>query len=400
MDIASSPATSTTRRAARSRIRRCDTHTFVSEIFADDLHAQRVLSVANGVVGVIHAAALSIHAIGHGLAQAEGLSSRHAIKQVDRLLSNGGFDVWSLFAPWAEFVLAQRTEIIVALDWTEFDKDDHATIALYLVTTHGRATPLLWKTHRKSELLDNRNAWEDELLGRFREIVPIGIRITLLADRAFGDQLLYESLADMDIDYVIRFRGCIHVESAPADGGKQKPATDWVPANGRPKMLKNARVTHKRTEVPAVVLVHAPRMKEPWCLAASRNDLTSSEVVKLYGRRFTIEETFRDGKDLRFGMGLSSTHIGKTERRDRLLFLGAMAQALLTLLGAASEETGLDRLMKANTVKKRTHSLFRQGIYWYGAIPNMREDRFNLLMNAFGRLVMTHAVFTRALGVI
>jgi hypothetical protein len=165
MDIASSPATSTTRRAARSRIRRCDTHTFVSEIFADDLHAQRVLSVANGVVGVIHAAALSIHAIGHGLAQAEGLSSRHAIKQVDRLLSNGGFDVWSLFAPWAEFVLAQRTEIIVALDWTEFDKDDHATIALYLVTTHGRATPLLWKTHRKSELLDNRNAWEDELLG-------------------------------------------------------------------------------------------------------------------------------------------------------------------------------------------------------------------------------------------
>src|SRR5438045_4677751 len=124
-------------------------------------------------------------------------------------------------------------------------------------------------------------------------------------------------------------------------------------------MLNNARVRHQRSEVPAVVLVHAPRMKEPWCLAASRSDLTSSEVVKLYGRRFTIEETFRDGKDLRFGMGLSSTHIGKTERRDRLLFLGAMAQALLTLLGAASEETGLDKLMKANTVNKSTHALLR-----------------------------------------
>lgn len=400
MDTANHPATSTTRHAARSRIRPCDTHAFVRELLSDDLHAQRVLSIGNGVVGVIHAAALSIHAIGFGLAQAAGLSSKHSIKQVDRLLSNGGFDVWALFAPWVEFVLACRTEIIVALDWTEFDKDDHATIALYLVTTHGRATPLLWKTHRKSELLDNRNAWEDELLARFREIVPIGTRITLLADRAFGDQLLYESLADMDIHYVIRFRGCIHVESAPADGMVQKPAADWVSPNGRPKMLKRARVTSKRTEVPAVVVVHAAGMKDAWCLATSRSDLKASEVVKLYGRRFTIEETFRDGKDLRFGMGLSSTHIGNTDRRDRLLFLGAIAQALLTLLGAASEETGLDRTLKANTTKKRTLSLFRQGLHWYGAIPNMRQDQLELLMNAFGRIVRGHAVFTRAMGAI
>ncbi len=31
-------------------------------------------------------------------------------------------------------------------DWTEFDADNQSTIALYLVTKHGRATPLLWKT--------------------------------------------------------------------------------------------------------------------------------------------------------------------------------------------------------------------------------------------------------------
>ena len=32
----------------------------------------------------------------------------------------------------------------MALDWTEFDADGHATIALYLVTRHGRAAPLIW----------------------------------------------------------------------------------------------------------------------------------------------------------------------------------------------------------------------------------------------------------------
>ena len=43
---------------------------------------------------------------------------------------------------------------------------------------------------------------------------------------------------------------------------------------------------------------------ESWCLASSRADLKPSEVVNPYGRRFTIEERFRDIKDWRFGMGV------------------------------------------------------------------------------------------------
>ncbi len=83
--------------------------------------------------------------------------------------------------------------------------------------------------------------------------------------------------------------------------------------------------------------------------------------MKLYGKRFSIEENFRDSKDIHFGMGLSATHIGDTARRDRLLLLSALAVALLTLLGAAGESLGYDRWIKVNTAKKRTHSLFRQG---------------------------------------
>lgn len=42
----------------------------IEQIFEDDLHARRVLSLANGVVGVLDAAVLSIHAIGRGYAHA------------------------------------------------------------------------------------------------------------------------------------------------------------------------------------------------------------------------------------------------------------------------------------------------------------------------------------------
>lgn len=41
--------------------------------------------------------------------------------------------------------------------------------------------------------------------------------------------------------------------------------------------------------------------------------------------------------------------------------LSALACALLTLLGAAGESLGMERDLKANTAKKRTYSLFRQG---------------------------------------
>ena len=61
--------------------------------------------------------------------------------------------------------------------------------------------------------------------------------------------------------------------------------------------------------------------------------------------------------------GLSATNIRSADRRDRLLFISAIAQALLTQLGAAGEACGLDRILKTNTVKTRTMSLFNQGTY-------------------------------------
>jgi hypothetical protein len=369
----------------------------IEQIFEDDLHARRVLSLANGVVGVLDAAVLSIHAIGRGYAHATNHSEKHGVKQTDRMLGNAGIDVWLLFRPWAGFVVGDRKEIVLALDWTEFDADDHATLAGYLITSHGRATPLIWMTVRKSTLEGKRNDYEYRLLERMHECVAADVKITVLADRGFGDQKLYRLLQTLGWDFVIRFRGAIQVESTD---GERKPAAKWLPPSGRATMIRGARVTRTRAEVPAVVVVHAPRMKEAWCLATTLNNVKAADVVKLYGRRFTIEETFRDQKNLRFGLGLSATHIGSADRRDRLLLLAAIAQALLTLLGAAGEECGLDRLMKTNTAKKRTMSLLNQGINLYAAIPRMGVEKLTLLINTYDAVVRRHEIFRSVFGII
>lgn len=80
-----------------------------------------------------------------------------------------------------------------------------------------------------------------------------------------------------------------------------------------------------------------------------------------------------------------------------MLILNAVAIALLTLLGAAGEALGMDRLLKSNTVKRRVHSLFRQGCLYYDAIPNMPELILQPLMERFKNLIaenkVTEAIF-------
>jgi hypothetical protein len=366
---------------------------FLNQVAEDDLHVKTVLSLSNATLGVLHAASLCIHVVGRAFAWASGGDGKHGVKQVDRLLSNDKVSPWSLTAAWIALILGPRDEAWIALDWTDFDKDDHSTLVASLITRHGRATPLLWKTVKKSTLLGNRNDYEDQLLSHLRASIPKSVRVTILADRGFGDRQRYAQLTALGFDYVIRFRECILLTD---EFGLQKPASEWLPASGRATMLKDIGVTADCYVVPAVVLVRGKRMQEAWCLATSHASAKAGEVVKMYSKRFTIEETFRDTKNSHMGMGLSATHIRDEDRRDRLILIAAFAQVLVTLLGAAGEKAGLDRTLKSNTSKKRQLSLYNQGLHWYMAIPNMRQERLRTLIDAYGEVLREHA-FTRDL---
>jgi len=372
-------------------------HEYLSRVFGEDLHAKRILSLANGTLGVMAGAALAVCLIGQALAKARGLLSKSAVKQVDRLLSNAGVEPWDLFGSWVREVVGERSEIVVAMDWTDFDADDQSTLALHLVSAHGRATPLLWLTVGKDELKNQRNDIEDLCLSRLKALLPEGVSATILADRGFGDVKLFAFLQTLGFRYVIRFRGNIHVSAAD---GETRLAADWVGKGGRAHKLRDAEISAARQKVGAVVCVKAAGMKEAWHLAASDGALSAPAIVKLYSRRWTIEPSFRDSKDLRFGMGMSVLRIADPRRRDRLLLLNAFAILFLTILGAAGESLGMDRQLRTSTVKRRVHSLFRQGCLLYELIPNMPEQRLRPLIEKFQELLRQNATFSHAFGII
>jgi Transposase DDE domain len=375
-----------------------DVHGFLSGLLSEDVHAKRVYSLANATLGVMTAASLAVAAIGHGLALARGGLTKHAIKQVDRLLSNPGIEVDALLARWVPYVVGSRTSIAVAMDWTDFDADGQATIMLSLLTGHGRATPLVWLTVDKKTLKTRRNEYEYRVLVRLAELLPADVKVLIVADRGFGDKKLYSVLTEeLKFDYVIRFRGNIQVTTVD---GEARPAADWVGPSGRARTLRGAEVTAERYAVGTVVCVQAKGMKEPWCLAASMSDADAKSLIALYAKRWSIECGFRDTKDLRFGMGLGSLRVSTPERRDRLWLLNAFAVALLTLLGAAGEALGYDRHLKSNTARRRTHSLFRQGCMLYELIPTMPDIRLRPLMERYATLLRDHPVFADLFGTI
>ncbi len=373
-------------------------HLFLKTLFAEDLHAKRVLSLAGATLGVIESASLAVAMIGQGLALARGRLTKHAIKQVDRLLSNSGIDVDALLVHWVPYVVGTRPSITVAMDWTDFDADGQATIMLSLLCRHGRATPLVWLTVDTATLKDRRNAYEDQVLMRLAEVLPPAVHVRIVADRGFGDQKLYRVLTDeLRFDFVIRFRGNIKVTAAD---GEARPAAEWVGAGGRARVLRGATVTAAGYPVDTVVCVQAKDMKQPWCLATSITNETAKALINLYGKRWGIEGAFRDTKDLRFGMGMGAVHVSTPDRRDRLWLINAFAVVLLTLLGKAGEALGYDRHLKSNTSKRRTHSLFRQGSMLYELIPTMPEHRLRPLIEEFALMLAAQPVFSEMFGAV
>ena len=113
---------------SKAILKRDDIMEFITRLYGGDLHAKRVLSLANATLGILASASLAIHAIGQGLAQALGKLGKHRVKQVDRLLSNEGVVVEEFFAHWVPHMVGARPEVVVALDWTSAAHDAQDTL--------------------------------------------------------------------------------------------------------------------------------------------------------------------------------------------------------------------------------------------------------------------------------
>ena len=374
----------------------------VSTMIGHETHARTLRSIQDAVEAIGSASTLSLSLVATVLAAAHGILPAAASLRLQRLVNNPKLDLEERGYAYVRSVIGERRELLLSMDWTEFDADDHSTLCVSRITDHGRATPLWWMTGRCADLEPGaRMDLEDTLVLRLRSVLPADVKVRILCDRGFTDQERFELWDRMGWGYIVRTRGTIWITDA---NGTMQRAAQWLHPEGRAVRLANARITLDQQPIGSFVAVQQKGMKDAWYLICDAGIATAKEAIALYGRRFTMEETFRDHQDPRFGMGLDHLRIEDPQRRDRMLLLAAMAHAVLTLLGAAGEACKLDRGLHKNggvsSGMKRIYSLYRQGCMWLELLPTLRDDRKVLLIAAFERILRKHHALTELLGIL
>jgi hypothetical protein len=72
-----------------------------------------------------------------------------------------------------------------------------------------------------------------------------------------------------------------------------------------------------------------------------KGGLFAKKSVQIYQTRMQIEESFRDMKSTKLGVGVDHNHTYKLKRMSLLVLMTALAEMVLILLGKVVEQAGL-----------------------------------------------------------
>jgi hypothetical protein len=146
---------------------------------------------------------------------------------------------------------------------------------------------------------------------------------------------LIHHLKRCGFSYVIRSGGNTSIEHARLTRGDAGPHhRAGSAARPRERALAQNRSVETR-----VVAFWDKGQAKPWCLTTDLTLLVRA-IARLYGKRFHIEETFRDQKSSRLEFALSKLTTHSAERLGKLLLTVVFAPLLALSVGAIAKQRG------------------------------------------------------------
>ncbi len=168
-------------------------------------------------------------------------------------------------------------------------------------------------------------------------MIPRTIRVVILADRGFGRTALATFCQQQGFGYVIRIQPSVTVRLHGFHG----KLLDYPVYKGIAKVLKRVSYRSDGAVTQNVVVrwrKDLPKKRDECWFLMTDQPGTAHQLCKLYGRRMTIEQLFRDDKSKRNGWSLRDTKITKPDRLDRLLLILAIAYLLLCGVGLIAKQ--------------------------------------------------------------
>ena len=223
----------------------------------------------------------------------------------------------------------KKKPLVLAFDWTKF----RSLYSLGLVAVFGgRSVPVLWKSFSEHGLYKSQTRIEKEMLSQLQPLLPPGQRVIILADRDFGKTDLARHCQHLGLDYVIRIQPNVRICCDRHVGLLSKHEV----CPGHCHVLHQVRF-RKHDPVIQQVVVKCTKQETFYMMT----NLTASalRLTRLYEKRMSIEETFRDQKSHRHGFSLRSTRVTEPNRFDRLLLALAIGYCLWCGFGLKLKQT-------------------------------------------------------------
>lgn len=268
----------------------------------------------------------SLAQLGRNLSQQTGIATKHCIKRVDRFIGNHRVEPIEAMRGLVEWLARPRNKLLVSMDWVDIRNLKCLVLAARL---QGRAIPLLWAVYRYEDFYRSQNSIEYGLLKAFRTMVPESVAVVVLADRGFGRTEMARECQKLQFGYVIRIEPKVYIKGHGFAGR----LTDFAIRPGHSCILHNVLYRKCKPIRQHVSVVWQRGQLEPWYLMTNLDKLPAGKLSKVFGRRMTIEQYFRDLKSKRNGFALRLTMIKDSDRLGRFLLILAVAYILLVAIG-------------------------------------------------------------------
>lgn len=312
---------------------RTDTISWVVSVCACYLRRSQAKTLAALVASAMRCQRVSLANLGRNLLG----TTKHQIKRAWRFCANERVETAdAMRGILARLLKKRKKKLLIALDWVDI-KGFQTLVASAVLK--GRSTPIAWAstTNHVYDGHRSRNAFEESLLLVLREMIPRSVKVVILADRGFGRTALASFCQQQGFGYLIRIQPSVTVRLH----GFYGKLLDYPVKKGIAKVLKRVSYRSDGAVTQSVVVrwkKDLPKKRDECWFLMTDQPGTAHQLCKLYGRRMTIEQLFRDDKSKRNGWSLRDTKITKADRLDRLLLVLAIAYLLLCGIGLLAKQ--------------------------------------------------------------
>lgn len=317
---------------------------------------------------------------------------RHRVKRMDRLLGSRALqrECASVYAAMARHWLRGNDTPLIVVDWTDLNASRSAQMIRASVALVGRSLTLYEEVH--SMKAATTPAVHIAFLTRLRAMLPEGCRPIVITDAGFRSPW-FRAVEAQGWHWVGRSRNRDLVRR------HDEPSAQW---HGCKSLYFNATRTALDLGLFDCVRNRAHVQAEPWLLGASTSlaHLSAQAIVAIYTQRMQIEQSFRDTKNARFGLGLANSASRTPERLAVLSLIASLAEFVLRLIGQCAINHRLQYDLQLTNRKKRPEiSVIRVGMLLVdSALGAFNADEFRRTMQAWAAAHFALRVWARIRG--